>query len=637
MKKTTLFGAMLIASSSLFSQSQFKWNGSQTVQEWDYATANWLDPGFPIPIPKTFVEGADAIFDDSSVEGSDTIKVNGSITVDSIKVNATKNYVIRRTADTDVLAGNGALIKDGDGTFVMDVKSTLLGGTILRKGTIMMEKQTTPNIFGAKLVFEGGVANFATTTSGSYVNNPVPLVTTQGVTAKVEMSRYSYFANPVSGSGDLEIATGGERAFMGTNKSGGVAVDWKEFTGNFIVRPYIMAGVTPGYYGLLLPITKSWDYTDINTADSLFWNRTVTIKSGAGLTGASGNRCWNIGELQAEDDNAFLGGYGAGKSNSPRIYYMIGGKNTDVVCPVTIKDVGGTGYNYLGIIKVGTGKYTFTSTKSTTTASLGVQVMQGTFIVDIPVTDETTALGVVSKANAMTISADAIGGGNGRITGTVEVDSLGTLVIGNGKIGEIVLADIGTGNTGSPLIVRKHGKVVFKIKDKNNFDKISTNRTATFNGGTIIVKAEPNYTLTDNDSITILTTRDRMSVDDTFVLKTEGFSGDITVTAVTDSIPAAGSKITLVIHNTAQAVKNIDYVKTVSVYPNPSVGEFNFSTPDSEIKSIQIMNLQGQVVENEFVNSKSVRLNLNHLLQGIYYAKINTQNKTEVHKLMINK
>mgnify|MGYP003587439584 CR=1 FL=1 len=632
MRKITLFAVALFAASSLFSQSTFKWYGGQTDQIWDYATANWLDPTFPIPLPKTFTEGSNALFDDTSIETSDTLKISGAISVNNINVNATKTYVLRSTAvSTDSIYGLGTLIKEGSGLLVMDLNNKLKGGTILRGGKMMMEKQTTPNIFGSKIVFEANaIANFATTTSSSYPSVSVPIEIKDGVTAKVELSRYSYFASPITGTGNLVIATAGERTMMGTNKAGGVAVNWNNFTGNVTIEKYAMTGVTPGYYGLLLPITKTWDYTNFNTVDSLFWNRTLTLKSGAGLTGASGTRCWGIGELQAEDDNAFLGGYGAGKSNSPRIYYMIGGKNTDVVCPVTIKDVGGSGYNYLGVIKVGTGKYTFTSTKSLTTASLGVQVNQGTFLVNIPVTGNTTGLGRCTAANVMTINKNAIGGGNGRLTGKVQVDSLGTLVIGVDDIGELVLADTLSGKTASPLLMKHGATVEFKLRSKTSFDKLSTNSTATFNGSKIIVKPASWVYIADNDTFTIVTAKTKVAVD-SFQVEVKEFPKGVTFTYATDTI-GGGFKLQLIAHGST-AVNNVTR-GSVRVYPNPVQNMLQLSSIDKEISSVQIVSLQGQLLLSRDVNALNYSVDVAELPTGIYFAKIRCGNELITQKIV---
>lgn len=641
MKKITLLFAVLLALNSAFADQVVRvWNGSQAEQVWDLSTANWLDPSFPFPLPKTYVDGANAVFNDTSIEGSDTLKINGVITVNDINVNATKTYVIRSTnTTTDSILGSGTLIKDGSGLLVMDVKNKMTGGTLLKAGIMMMEKQTTANIFGSKIVFEGGTANFATTSSGSYPSIKVPIEIKDGVTAKVEVSRYSYFASPISGSGNLTIAAGGDRTMMGTNKSGGVAVDWSQFTGDVTFEPYKMTGVTPGYYGMLLAVTRDFRYETVlkpdsmyATVDTLFKNRKVTLKAGVGLTGASGKRCYAIGELNAEDDNAFLGGYGAGKSSTPRVYYMIGSKNTDVVCPVTIKDVGGTDYNYVGIIKVGTGKYTFTSTKSITAASMGVQVAQGTFLVNIPVTSTTTALGRCRTANAMTINKDAIGGGNGRITGKLQVDSLGTLVLGVDDIGEIVLADTLTGkSTASPLVVKHGGKVEFKLRSSTSYDKLSTNSTATFNGSTILLKPASGLAIKDGDTFTILSAQTAVPTD-SFKLETQGFPQTVTFTAAADTI-GGGFRIVVTAHGSTKV--NPVNSNLVSVFPNPSNGILNISAGNAVINTVDIVNVQGQVVRSTAIHSNSAQLNLESLPTGLYYAKVHIGSGIEVKKIML--
>ena len=641
MKKITLILFALITSVGLFSQT-YKWQGTQVDQIWDNGTANWLNPSLTFPfnqIPTTFTDGVSVIFDDTSAEGSDTIKITGTLTVDSVQVSATKTYVLRSTATTtDELTGTGRFIKDGEGLLVMDLKNTMAGGTVLKKGIMKMEKQTTANIFGSKIVFQGGTANFATTSSGSYPSISLPIEIPQGVTAKVELSRYSYFASPISGAGDLHMYVGGERTMMGTNKAGGVAVDWNNFSGNVIVEPYKMTGVSPGYYGIVLPTTKTWDYTNFETVDSLFWNKKVTIKGGAGLASVSGVRCWAIGELQAENDECFLGGYGAGKSNSPRVYYMIGTLNTDVICPITLKDTGGGGYNYFGILKVGTGKYVFTSTKSSTTAFTGVEVFAGTFLVDVPVSEDVTGLGVVKQGNVMTIHSGAIGGGNGRLTGRLEVDG-GTLVIGNDRVGEIVLGDItGGSNYGSPLVVKNNGKVEFKLSTATSYDKLSTNNTATFGGNKIVVKPAAAYDIKNDDEFTLVSTATRKVAGDTCLVEFVGFPETVSFTVTQDTIAGAGYQIKVKAVGSAKfGETKVDEINltNINVYPIPSVGVLNIDSKDADIQAVEIVNLQGQVVLTEKVQSRNIQLNIEKFSKGIYFARIHSGNKISTQKIVL--
>jgi len=638
MKKITLLtlvGSAILVAGSLFAKDQRIWNGQQN-KYWDLTTANWIDPNdglFPGLILTTSTTAtATAHFDDST--DSLNVKVSGIMSVDSILVNSTKNYVIDTISGAKSgLTGNGALIKDGTGTYSMNVRNSLLGGTVIKNGRLTMKNAIAngPNIFGASLTFQGGIANFASGSASTYPTVTIPVIIPTGVTAYVELSRYSYWGSPISGGGDLVISAGGERSMLGTNKTGAIPINWTNFTGNVTIQRNKLAGVNPGYYGLLIPSIKTYDYANLNTVDSLFWNRKVLLKSGAGLTACGGTHCWMIGELTAENDSCFVGGYGAGDSATPSATWMIGGSNTDVIFPGTIKDSGSKNQDQVGIIKIGTGKYTFTSTKSITSASNGVEVKVGTLLVDIPVTNTTTAFGRV-KTTALTIRAGAIGGGNGRITGAVQVDSLGTLVIGNNAIGQLVLGDTLTGTYKSALNVKHGGQVIFKVASKTSFDNISTNSTAIFNGGTILVKPAASLSLHDGDSLTILTTKTRTAVD-SFTVKTQGFPVGTTITYAKDTIANSGYKITLIVHG-ATAVENPKDNSTISVYPNPTKGDVNISSSEAEIATIEILNLQGQSILRKNVRSTTTNINLNSLAPGVYYTKITTANGTKVQKLL---
>lgn len=695
MKKITFIGAMLITASSLFSQSQFKWNGSQTTQEWDYATANWLDPNFPIPIPKTFVEGSDAIFDDSSVEGSDTIKVNGTITVDSIKINATKNYVIRRTADTDVLAGNGTLIKDGAGTYVMDVKSTLLGGTVLRNGKLMMEKQTTPNIFGAKLVFEGGIANFATTTASTYPSITLPVEIPAGKTATVELSRYSYWSSPITGNGDLKIFAGGERTYLGAKN---VQPDWSAYTGNVTVEKYVMAGVSPGFHGLILNTNRTFkDSLDGFGIDSTFYNRKLTLGNGVTIGAESGNRVYAVGELNSTDTASLVGGYYK-DSTTPKIQYMIGGLNTDVTYPGRIGYIGSKAYNQTGIIKIGTGTYTFTNNNNLITS--GIAVREGRVLIN-----DKNLRGNKNGGTGAGVSVKKAGilGGTGRIAGAVDV--YGTLQPGADGIGTLTLSDsisanpmskygtpfkysisykssatatatftyVNGGMRATDLILREGSVSEFELASATSYDKLNVSGKIRFSKDTlsagkpkIKIKLVNGYTTKDGDSFEIIaaksldvlsngfdieypavegvtwsveTKADTVNLDVekfTFVDHIKSFTNvDSVVTTIASPDSVKISYKVIVKAHGGTSVNSLKDNSTISMYPNPSVGDVNFTSSEAEITSIEIINLQGQVILRRTVGSTIANLNLDKLSTGIYYAKVITSKGTHIQKLML--
>ena len=89
--------------------------------------------------------------------------------------------------------------------------------------------------------------------------------------------------------------------------------------------------------------------------------------------------------------------------------------NTDVTTPVAIFDPGKKSYNWVRLIKMGTGTYTFTHVNESPSAVFkGLFVNSGRAYINIPVTETGVALDRVTKAPAaMTIYANAVGGGNG--------------------------------------------------------------------------------------------------------------------------------------------------------------------------------------------------------------------------------
>lgn len=699
MKKITFLIAIIFAVSSLMAQTaplSFKWYGAQTDQVWDYSTANWLDPAFPIPLPKTFTEGATAIFDDSSVEGSDTIKISGIINVADVQVNATKTYVLRRVGTTDTLKGTGTFIKDGSGLFVMDLPNLMNGGTLVKNGKLMMEKQTTPNIFGPKLVLEGGIVNFATTTSSNYPSITVPIEIPAGKTGVIECSRYSYFSSPISGSGDLTIYAGGERTYLGQKN---VQPDWSKFTGNVRVEEYVMSGVNPGFRGLVLNTNKTFkDTLDGQNIDSTFYNRRLTLGSKVQLVAESGSRAYAIGELISEDSTTVLAGYYK-ESTTPNIRYYVGGLNTDVIYKGRIAECNGAkkGYNKVGFYKVGTGTYTLTHHNNNIIG--GIVVIDGT----LNFSDEVwrgTYRG--SAGNNVLVKSRGTVGGTGRIQGNVDV--FGNLKPGNNGVGTLLITDslalnplskydipvsysftynntTGTpatytyrngGNRAFNLNLHAGSVSEFEIESTRSYDKVIASGKLKFGPDTsaigkpkIKIVVKPNATINDGDKFEIIKTRtvdatsgefdiefpqlqgitwnveakyDTVKVDQEefthttkVVTKTNADSTAVTVFKTDGEI--VNYKV-IVKAKVGSGVKNVTN-NTVRVFPNPTSGMLTFNSEGTTINAIEIISVQGQIIENRPVKTGSVSFDLSHLPSGVYYARIKTDTGTEMQKIML--
>ncbi len=695
MKRITLLTLLAIAITSITAQTSFKWYGIQTDQVWDYSTANWLDPSFPIPLPKTFVEGATAIFDDASAEGSDTIKLSGIVTVADVNINATKTYVLRRVGTTDTLKGTGTLIKDGAGLFVMDIPNLLEGGTIIRNGKLMMEKQTTPNIFGKKLVLDGGTANFATTTSSSYPSITVPIEIPAGKTGNIECSRYSYFSSPITGSGNLTIYAGGERTYLGQKN---VQPDWSKFTGNVRVEEYVMSGVNPGFRGLVLNTNKTFkDTLDGQNIDSTFYNRRLTLASKVQLVAESGSRAYAIGELISEDSTTVLAGYYK-ESTTPIIRYYIGGLNTDVVYKGRIAECNGVkkGYNKVGIYKVGTGTYTLTHHNNNIIG--GVVIIGGT----LNFSDEVWRGNYRGSAgNNVIVKQYGNVGGTGRIQGNLDV--YGGLKPGNNGIGKLLITDTLAlnplskydipvsysfaykNNTGAAATYTyRNGGIrgfnlnlyagsvsEFEIQSSRSYDQVVASGKLKFVGDDsgakpkIKIVVKEGSTINDGDKFEVIKARTvdaasgefdiefpqiegiTWSVEakyDTVKVDQEEFTHTTKVVTQTNADSTAvtvfktdGEIINYKVIVTAKGgtgVKNV-VNSMVKAFPNPTSGMLTFESSESQINAIEIINLQGQIIESRQIKTNKTTLDLSHLPAGVYYAKVKTDTGTEMQKIML--
>jgi len=69
------------------------------------------------------------------------------------------------------------------------------------------------------------------------------------------------------------------------------------------------------------------------------------------------------------------------------------------------------------------------------------------------------------------------------------------------------------------------------------------------------------------------------------------------------------------------------------VYPNPNNGIFTISGED--IQKIEIINVAGQLLRQESINSKTHQLQINDFTQGIYFIKVNYTNGLSVNKKVI--
>lgn len=669
MKKNTILSIALLSSTILAANAQeapkeLFWQNSTAKGIWSVLDAEWgEDVGIPdMLIPTGWQNGCVAVFNgagsfkdaDGNPVSKESINLSGEIGVAGIKFNSEKNYSIAFKSDKakDLIMGDGALVKEGTGILTLNVLNKLKDGTIVRGGSVIMDKADSPNVFGDTIVLDGGTIGLAPSDISKILALSVPLAIPEGKHGAIRAGRYVQLAGKIYGKGTLTIYTGGERVFVTDDKAGKKNMPWDEFEGDLIIAPNTeTASGKPGYYGLMLNSTVTFDgVNEMTGIDNTMATKKVTLMADAGFASASGTRCYAIGELNAEE-GGFLSGYGAGGSTSPIAYYAIGGLNTDVTLPLWLRDNRKDNKNKFGVIKQGTGTYIFTGIKNSETGSCfqGLHVKEGRAYINTPVDDASiTALCRNGKV-AMTIYGGAVGGGNGRITSEVLVDG-GTLEVGCQGIGQLILDDIEGQTLKSPLTVRNGGVVEFEISSAINYDKLTTNNTATFNGNKIIVKAAGTYDIKDGDTFTILDAAIKPSlkdenglpIEDSYVIEYQGFPAGITFTATKEeyqsgtktegegdaavTVPVMGYKIVLKATGTGTGIEDAEVTENVYVYAKDG----NIVVAGTEVEDVTVLNNQGQIIAKS--NSTVIPMTG---IRGLYIVKINTPQGVAVKKVVL--
>ena len=130
-------------------------------------------------------------------------------------------------------------------------------------------------------------------------------------------------------------------------------------------------------------------------------------------------------------------------------------------------------------------------------------------------------------------------------------------------------------------------------------------------------------------------------------------TGDFTITATADEMsqaviqygfavtgpladPADTTLGSVVIGAETLSVEDTKFIN-VSVYPNPSSSNWNFRTPNTVIKSVEVFNLLGKrVASQRNNNSTEASISTQGLTNGIYIARITTEQGAKSVKLIKN-
>lgn len=95
--------------------------------------------------------------------------------------------------------------------------------------------------------------------------------------------------------------------------------------------------------------------------------------------------------------------------------------------------------------------------------------------------------------------------------------------------------------------------------------------------------------------------------------------------------------VTNISQTTYQSLNNpiFEFDDSVKVYPNPTQSKININS-NFNIKSVELYDVQGRILEKSFENNTSTTLNLSERQSGIYFVKITSEKGSKVEKVVKN-
>jgi hypothetical protein len=106
-----------------------------------------------------------------------------------------------------------------------------------------------------------------------------------------------------------------------------------------------------------------------------------------------------------------------------------------------------------------------------------------------------------------------------------------------------------------------------------------------------------------------------------------------TVVAVGSNGCAGTSTLTQNVQ-TCTGINNLGGTSAVRVFPNPTTGEFNIELNTSAENTVIVTDVTGRVITSKVTNEQVVNVDLNNLANGIYYVKIQSENNSQVVKVV---
>ncbi|MBO5187647.1 MAG: endo-1,4-beta-xylanase [Prevotella sp.] len=349
-------------------------------------------------------------------------------------------------------------------------------------------------------------------TSSSYKNISDNIYIPTGQTANVRTSRYTEWTGKVVGGGTLNIYSGGERSYMGTQQSkGSTYPDWSGMTGDIHVFPYKEIKNNCGFYGLLMSSgTFQPDNLEASRMNEMLANSNVTLHDGATIAVESGTRGLRIGGLNTEAGSVLDGYY---KNSSANSYYIVGGNNSDAVLAGKIN--ASSEGNKVGLIKEGKGTYAITGNDNNISA--GIRLLDGKLLVDndAAAAREGKKSGATGASGTVLVFKGATLAGNGNVAANTEV--YGNVCPGSTSPGTLHFANYTATASNVNITLHPEANIICRVKNAGEHDKLEVAGTLAYNNKTqdfedsdktprLTIALTEDAELAVNDEVTLLVT-----------------------------------------------------------------------------------------------------------------------------------
>lgn len=319
--------------------------------------------------------------------------------------------------------------------------------------------------------------NFCKST-GDYVSYANAIAIPAGKTYNIITSRYSYWTSTVTGSGTMNILSGGERCYLGSEK-GASFPNWQNFKGDVHLYPYKGVVGNAGFYGLIWGHGgKTFIPEEVEASisggklNNCFANNRLTMHSGTTLAAESGTRAIRIGRLEMEEGSQLYGYYK--KSDTPKTYYVVGCNGEDAIIAGRISPMNDNLKEGIGLIKEGKGTYRITGNTNSICGCL--RVLEGCVLVNNDVEKAkkqklTGGVGVMSSTTdvGVFVMQESAIGGVGNIACLTDV--YGKILPGDDGIGTLMFADYAKGGKVT-LRVRPTTNICCEIASPEEYDKV---------------------------------------------------------------------------------------------------------------------------------------------------------------------